>query len=120
MTSSLAAQREQLIRTEKLASVGQLAAGVAHEIGNPLAAVLGYVDILAPRSDARRRPLSAGRTAGTRSTRVKAETQRIHRIIQDLLEYSRPSREEAQPTDFSAVLEAARQVLLIRRLAFGA
>jgi two-component system NtrC family sensor kinase len=49
MTASLASQREQLIRTEKLASVGQLAAGVAHEIGNPLAAILGFVDIL--RSD---------------------------------------------------------------------
>lgn len=112
MTASLASQREQLIRTEKLASVGQLAAGVAHEIGNPLAAILGYVDIL--RMDA-----VAPSGAGTMSTterrdaleRVKAETQRIHRIIQDLLEYSRPSRDEAQPTDPMKILKASQGLL---------
>lgn len=111
MTASLASQREQLIRTEKLASVGQLAAGVAHEIGNPLAAILGYVDIL--RSDV----LAA---AGARLApeerrdaldRVKAETQRIHRIIQDLLEYSRPSHEAARPCDPLKLLRATETLL---------
>jgi signal transduction histidine kinase len=111
MTSSLAMQREQLIRTEKLASVGQLAAGVAHEIGNPLAAVLGYVDIL--RADAAEQPGGALAVADRRDAldRVKAETQRIHRIIQDLLEYSRPSREEAQATDPLRVLRTAEALL---------
>ncbi len=112
MTASLVAQREQLIRSEKLASVGQLAAGVAHEIGNPLAAVLGYVDIL--RADA-----AADDGAGKLSeadrrdalSRVKAETQRIDRIIHDLLEYSRPSREEAQPADPLQVLRSAEALL---------
>jgi two-component system, NtrC family, sensor kinase len=110
MTSSLLLQREQLIRTEKLASVGQLAAGVAHEIGNPLAAVLGYADIL--RTD-------AGTEGGLLSPaerrdsldRVKAETQRIHRIIQDLLDYSRPTREEAQATEPLSVLRSAEALL---------
>ncbi len=110
MTSSLAAQREQLIRTEKLASVGQLAAGVAHEIGNPLAAILGYVDIL--RSD----------NAGTGTSlpeadrrdaldRVKTETQRINRIIRDLLEYSRPSHEDPAPIDPLRVVHSAQALL---------
>jgi two-component system, NtrC family, sensor kinase len=109
MTSSLAAQREQLIRSEKLASVGQLAAGVAHEIGNPLAAILGYVDIL--RADA----------AGTGSLpdterqdaldRVKAEIQRISRIIRDLLEYSRPSHEEPSSIDPLRVVRTAQALL---------
>jgi hypothetical protein len=109
MTASLAGQREQLIRTEKLASVGQLAAGVAHEIGNPLAAVLGFVDIL--RLDAvpdGRMTIAERRDA---LDRVKAETQRIHRIIQDLLAYSRPSKEEAQPTDPREVLATALELL---------
>jgi signal transduction histidine kinase len=107
MTSSLASQREQLIRTEKLASVGQLAAGVAHEIGNPLAAILGFVDILRANLE---RP-EAGLDQRDLLDRVKVETQRIHRIIEDLLAYSRPSREEAQPTDVVKILRASQGLL---------
>lgn len=109
MTVSLSAQREQIIRSEKLASVGQLAAGVAHEIGNPLAAILGYVDIL--RSDLAGRgdlPVADRQDA---LDRVKAETQRIHRIIRELLEFSRPSREEAVPTDPLRVVQSAQALL---------
>jgi two-component system NtrC family sensor kinase len=107
MTASLASQREQLIRTEKLASVGQLAAGVAHEIGNPLAAILGFVDILRSGID---QPASPAETRDMLD-RVKAETQRIHRIIEDLLAYSRPSREESQPTDPLKILKASQGLL---------
>jgi two-component system NtrC family sensor kinase len=107
MTASLTSQREQLIRTEKLASVGQLAAGVAHEIGNPLAAILGFVDILRASAD---QPLS-GPEQRDMLDRVKAETQRIHRTIEDLLAYSRPSREEAQPTDAVKILRASQGLL---------
>jgi signal transduction histidine kinase len=109
MTVSLAAQREQIIRSEKLASVGQLAAGVAHEIGNPLAAILGYVDIL--RSDAAGKgelPLAERRDA---LDRVKAETQRIHRIIRELLEFSRPSREDPVATDPLRLVQSAQALL---------
>ncbi len=106
MTASLAEQREQLIRTEKLASVGQLAAGVAHEIGNPLAAVLGYVDLL--KSDTGTLPEWDRRDI---LARLKTETQRIHRIIQDLLAYSRPAREEARPTDPLGVLRGTLGLL---------
>jgi two-component system NtrC family sensor kinase len=110
MTASLASQREQLIRTEKLASVGQLAAGVAHEIGNPLAAILGFVDILRTDGAGGAAPLPAADRRDMLD-RVKAETQRIHRTIQDLLEYSRPSREEAQPTDPLKILTASQGLL---------
>jgi two-component system, NtrC family, sensor kinase len=109
MTSSLAAQREQLIRTEKLASVGQLAAGVAHEIGNPLAAILGYVDIL--RSDAAGTGPLPEADRRDALDRVKAETQRINRIIRDLLEYSRPSHEEPSPIDPLRVVHSAQALL---------
>jgi signal transduction histidine kinase len=109
MTSSLAAQREQLIRTEKLASIGQLAAGVAHEIGNPLAAILGYVDIL--RSDAAGTGPLPEADRRDALDRVKTETQRINRIIRDLLEYSRPSHEEPAALDPLRVLRSAQALL---------
>ncbi len=109
MTSSLAAQREQLIRSEKLASVGQLAAGVAHEIGNPLAAILGYVDIL--RADAAGTGALPEAERRDALDRVKAETQRINRIIRDLLEYSRPSHEEPSLIDPLAVVRSAQALL---------
>ncbi len=109
MTVSLSGQREQIIQSEKLASVGQLAAGVAHEIGNPLAAILGYVDIL--RSDLAGKgdlPLADRKDA---LDRVKAETQRIHRIIRELLEFSRPSREDPVATDPLRVVQSAQALL---------
>jgi two-component system, NtrC family, sensor kinase len=87
---------------------------VAHEIGNPLAAVLGYAEIL--RSDAAAQagaggPLLSADERRDALDRVKAETQRIHRIIQDLLDYSRPTREEAQATEPLAVLRSAEALL---------
>lgn len=109
MTSSLAAQREQLIRSEKLASVGQLAAGVAHEIGNPLAAILGYVDIL--RADAAGTGTLPDAERRDALDRVKAETQRINRIIRDLLEYSRPSHEDPSLVDPVRVVRSAQALL---------
>jgi signal transduction histidine kinase len=111
MTESLVRQREQLIRTEKLASVGQLAAGVAHEIGNPLAAVLGYVDILRADAAGDGPPLMTGAERRDALERVKAETQRINKIIQDLLAYSRPTKEEAEVTDPRKVLQSAQALL---------
>jgi len=109
MTESLAVQREQIIRTEKLASVGQLAAGVAHEIGNPLAAILGYVDIL--RADAAGKGELPAAERQDALDRVKAETQRIHRIIRELLEFSRPSHEAPVATDPLRVVKSAQALL---------
>jgi two-component system NtrC family sensor kinase len=110
MTASLTVQREQIIRSEKLASVGQLAAGVAHEIGNPLATILGYVDIL--RADAAGKGDLESADRQDALERVKAETQRIHRIIRELLEYSRPSREEPAATDLLRLVQSAQALLV--------
>jgi signal transduction histidine kinase len=85
-TRELRAAQEGLVRSEKLASVGRLAAGIAHEIGNPLAAILGFVELLrgGGLEPAEEQEFLA---------RVGAETQRIHRIIRDLLDFSRQSQE---------------------------
>ncbi len=84
--------QESLIRSEKMASVGQLAAGVAHEIGNPLSAISGYLEIVDdPELDAERRAEIVGRMSG--------QVERIQAIIRDLLDYSRDeSNRTIEPT----------------------
>jgi signal transduction histidine kinase len=86
-SEELEAAQEKLIRSEKLASVGRLGAGIAHEIGNPLSAILGFVELLQ----------MGGLSSGEQEEflrRVRSETERIHRIIRDLLDFSR-----AKPLD---------------------
>lgn len=109
-----------LVRSEKLASVGRLAAGVAHEIGNPLTSILGLVDLLE----------QGGLDEATQREflrRIHAETDRIHRTIRGLLDFSRQGpAEAAEGADVAAAVERAvslagpqkdmRRVTLERRL----
>lgn len=102
-TRELRATQEQLIRSEKLAGVGRLAAGVAHEIGNPLAAILGLVEILQLGATSR------GEEAEFLA-RIRSETERIHHIIRDLLDYARLRPDEpgrAASADVERVVEEA-------------
>jgi two-component system, NtrC family, sensor kinase len=84
--ADLKAAQDGLVRAAKLASVGTLAAGVAHEIGNPIAGLLGLLDIMDGDLPAEQR---AGHLA-----LMRKEIGRIDRIISDLLAYARPSRVE--------------------------
>jgi len=80
--------QDRLIRSERLASVGRLAAGLAHEIGNPIAALLGLEDIL----------LQGGLEPGEEKDfliRMRKETERIHRVLRDLLDFARPGSSDA-------------------------
>ncbi len=112
--AGLAAAREQVLAQEKLATVGRLAAGVAHEIGNPLTAVLGYVEILLADAPEEPPPQDGG-AEDPRSVspsrdllgRVKSETARIHRIVHDLLEYARPVADGVEPVDLAEVARTA-------------
>jgi C4-dicarboxylate-specific signal transduction histidine kinase len=88
-TQDLRNKEQQLIHGEKLASVGRLAAGVAHEIGNPLAAILGLLELL------REGDLSATQSREFLQ-RVQRETERIHHIIRDLLDFARLSPQTGQ------------------------
>jgi signal transduction histidine kinase len=124
-TRVLRSTQDQLIRSEKLAGVGRLAAGIAHEIGNPLAAILGLVELLQMGSTSRAEE-------GEFLARIHHETERIHRIIRDLLDYARvgPGEREAhrEEADLERVVEEAvalvapqkdlRRVTLERRV-FG-
>ena len=81
-TEELRTAQRQIIHGEKLASVGRLAAGVAHEIGNPLAAILGLLELL-----------RGGALPEAKQTeflaRIQRETERIHLIIRNLLDFAR-------------------------------
>jgi len=95
--------QDALVRSEKLASVGHLAAGMAHELGNPLAAVLGYLELL--QSD-----LPAGDQREMAGYALK-EVGRIDGLVRELLDYAAPSRGLAERFDPLAVLRQAVTLL---------
>ena len=100
MTDRLLDAQSQLVRSEKLASIGRLAAGVAHEVGNPLGAVGTYVEVL------RRRGADGDVTAG-----IARELERIDRIVRSLLDYARPHEDPLQPVDAARVAAGAFELL---------
>jgi len=100
MTERLLDAQSQLVRTEKLATVGRLAAGIAHEVGNPLGAAGTYVEVL------RRRGVEPEVTAG-----MARELDRIDRIVRSLLDYARPQEEPPAPLDPTALARKAFELL---------
>ena len=99
MVETMRDTHEQLLQKEKLASLGQLAAGVAHEINNPLGSVLLYADILCrdtPADDNQRRE---------DLQMIIKEATRCKTIVTDLLNFSRQNRVLAQKTDLAALLQ---------------
>jgi len=84
-TKNLKEAQDRLVRSERLASVGRLAAGLAHEVGNPIAALMGLEDLL----------IEGGLDAAEQQDflqRMRKETERINRILRDLLQFARPGQ----------------------------
>lgn len=107
--ADLQAARDELVRSEKLATVGRLAAGLAHEVGNPLAAVLGYVEYL--RDDRGTPPdLQADLLA-----RMDRELNRIRLTIRNLLDFSRPAPPEPSRVDPGEVARSAVELVRYQR-----
>lgn len=83
---------EELVHAARMASVGTLAAGIAHEVGNPLGAIMNYLDLA--RSRARN-----GKDPDEVLGAARDEAGRIDRIVRSLLEYARPKEETPEPTE---------------------
>src|SRR5438034_3564168 len=100
MTDRLLDAQSQLVRSEKLASIGRLAAGVAHEVGNPLGAVGTYLEVL------RRRGAEKEVTEG-----MARELERLDRIVRSLLDYARPQEDPLVPVDADRIVRGAFELL---------
>lgn len=123
-TERLREAQQRLVRSERLASVGRLAAGLAHEIGNPLASLVGLEDLL----------IAGGLSPAEQSDfllRMRRETERIHKVLRDLLDFARPSQQRdpalpKQPGDVTEAIDDAlalvspqkvmKQVEIVKRL----
>lgn len=101
--SSLKAMTEHMIQAEKLASLGQIAAGVVHELNNPLTTIVAYTDFL--RKKARTTDADPGDVQ--RLERISESANRILRFARDLVAYARPASEAAGPVFIDAVIDQA-------------
>ena len=91
--------QQRLAQTEKMSSLGQLISGTAHELNNPLASVLGYVQLL--QAQVAGDPPIARRLAS-----VATEAERCHRIVQNLLAFARQRAPERQPVALNGVVQS--------------
>ena len=98
MATSLAAEQAALVRAQKLASIGHVAAGVAHELNNPLSVILGYAKLLR----------SEPKPSGDELKIIEDEARQCQRIVQELLELARPHQLEIEPVDLA---ELAREAI---------
>ncbi len=90
--------QEQLLHSEKLAAVGQLISGVAHELNNPLTAILGYSQLLTSSGQ-------MGQQGIEYADKLYKQAQRTHRIVQNLLSFARQHKPERMPVQINQALE---------------
>jgi len=97
--------QEQLVQSQKMASLGLLAAGVAHELNNPLSAILAYIQLLLQE-------IPAEQPAHADLHEIEEAAHRCRRIVEDLRLFSRQSRSaESRPLGLNEVIESALRLV---------
>jgi len=104
--TALKAMERRAEHFQRLAAVGQLAAGIVHELNNPLVAVVTYSDHLLERR--RGRELDPGDAEKLR--RIRDAGERIQRLARDLITYARPSADSPEPLDLGILLDQAARM----------
>ena len=102
-TAEVRGLQAQVIHSEKLASFGQIAASVVHEINNPLTSIVAYSDYLRKKAE----QSGADLADVERLTRISEAADRILRFSRDLIAYSRPSGELPAPLSIHDTIERA-------------
>lgn len=106
--TALREAREGLDRAERLAAVGRLASGVAHEVGNPLGAILALVDLVG-------RDPGIGAQSREHLARASEQGLRVRKILGQLLAYSKPPRAERVELDLAALAEESVELVAAQR-----
>lgn len=108
VNDTLAQAQTELISAERLATVGRLAAGIAHEVGNPLSGILGYLSLIRSRAAGSPKILEC-------IDPIEREVQRIGGIVRGLLDLGRPSTQKPEPVELGPLIES-----IVRLAASGA
>ncbi|HYE24993.1 MAG TPA: PAS domain S-box protein [Clostridia bacterium] len=101
--TDVAVLQAKLMQTEKMAAVGQLVSGVAHEVNNPLTAILGFADLLSSQDD-------LSESAQHDLTIIIQEAQRTKQIVQNLLSFARQQPPQREPLQVNDVIRRTLQL----------
>jgi two-component system, NtrC family, sensor kinase len=110
-TSALRAAQDQLVRSEKLSSLGRLSASIAHEINNPLAGILTFAKLMVRTLEGGVPDDATRRTLVKHLLLVQRETERCTAIVRNLLDFARERPLSVKDVDLNTVVEEALQLL---------